>query len=293
MVSRTRYAIPIDAIRRVDASIEQADIGTNVSIPVSSETITAHIEGVEDEFERRAVELTDQSKTEELHEGIERDFGWTVYLDEPNIKPLDTAQGDKVEIRTGQDSWTDVTDESFLDQESGVIEVNRRFARRNIYFSADTNYRFRVTYRYGGTGEEAGETTLNTTISDSANTPITTPVDDASSIPTGSIVLISGDEYFFVSDSDENNDELTFSQRAIRGTTKTSHASGDEIVFLPLNVRDAISAKVATRLLRQDDFQDFLNEGTGDSIDNQQKIEDLDDEFESIVTRYQSTSGYV
>jgi hypothetical protein len=293
MVSRTKYCIPIDAIRRTDASIEQADIGTNFSIPVSTEVITAHIEGVEDEFERRAIELTDQSKSDELHEGVERDWGFTVYLDESNIKPLDTAQGDKVEIRTGEDTFTDVTDDVFLDEDMGVIEVDQRVWRSYPFYPDDTNYRFRVSYRYGGDSDEAGETTTTGSVPDSETVPFTIGVDDAEEIPVGSIILIGGSEYMFVTSRDTGADTLTIGERAVRGTTADSHDSGDEVNFMPLNVRDAISAKVATRLLRQDDFQDFLNEGTGENIDNQQKIEDLEAEFEAVISRYTTSSGYV
>lgn len=293
MVSRTRYAIPIDVIRRLDSSIDQADIGNNFSIPVDTEVITSHIEGVEAEFERRATELTDQSVTDELAEGVKRDWGWTIYLDESDVKPFDTAQGDKVEIRTGEDSFTDVTDDVFVDTDRGVVEVDQRVWRAYPFYPEQTNYRFRLSYRYGGAKDEAGETTTQATISDTADTPITIPVADASAVTEGSIVLLSATEYFFVTDVDTTNDEITFGQRAIRGTTKTAHPSGDTVSQLPLNVRDAISAKVATRLLQQDDFLDALNEGTGDTIDNQQKIEDLSSEFEAVISRYTTSAGYI
>lgn len=295
MVSRVKYCLPIDVIRRVDSSIDQSNIGDNYSISVDPSIIRTHIEGVENKFERRATELTDQSQTEELHEGIERDFGWTVYLDEQNAKPLDTNEGDLVEMRTGRDQndWTDVTDDTFLDAEQGVIEVDRRFVRQSPVYPEETNYRFRVTYRYGATGDEAGETVTTGTVSDSTTPDFTLGVADAGQIPVGSVILVGADEYMFVTDRDTNNNTLTIGERAIRGTTAVSHSSDEEITFIPLDVRDAIAGQVASRLLRQDDFLDTLNEGAGDSIDTQQKVEDLEAEFESVVGLYQTNSGYV
>lgn len=292
-MARNLYVTPIDAMRRLDASIDQADIGDNYSIPVNSDTMLAHIEGVEAEFERRALSLTDQVAEDELHEGIDREYGWTVYLDEEGIKPIDPNAGDLVEMRSGYDSFIDVTDRVFADTEQGIIEIDQRFVRAGPFYPEQTDFRFRVTYRYGTGGDEAGETTLDVAIADTATTPITTSVADASEMESGEVALVGGSEYFFIESVSEDIDEVTFSQRAIRGTSQESHETGDTLSYIPLNIRDAIAAKVATRFLRQDDFFDALNEGTGDNIDNEQKIEDLEKEFEATVARYTTSSGYV
>jgi len=293
MVERVSHAIPIDVVRRVDSSIEQADIGDEYSLSVSRDVILAHIEGVEREFERRAIELTDQQSVEELHEGVDRDFGYTVYLDQPNVKPLDPEAGDTVEVRTGDDTFTDVTDQSFVDTDAGIIEVDTRLIQLHPYFPQDTNYRFRVTYRFGGDADESGETTLDQPVSDSTSLPVDIDVTDAESLATGDIVLLGTTEYALVSATNTDTDTITLSQRGLRGTAVTTHDSGEQVVNLPVDVRDAVSAKVATRLLRQDNFLDTLTEGEGDAIDTSTKIEQLEEEFEQAVSRYTTTAGYI
>lgn len=293
MTARSKYAIPVDVLRRVDSSIEQADIGDEYSISASRDTILAHIEGVEAEFERRAIELTNQQVTDELHEGVDRDFGYTIYLDESNVKPLDPSAGDSVEIRTGDDTFTDVTDQAFLDRNRGVIEIDRRFIQREPYYPEETNYRFRVSYRFGGSADQAGESTVDEAITASAQTPLTVGVSEASEFEGGNIVLLGDDEYALVTGVDETAGELTVGQRGLRGTEASAHEAGDQVVHLPLDIRDAISAEVASRLLRQDDFLDTLNEGAGDSMDTSDKIEQLEAQFENTVSQYTTSAGYV
>jgi hypothetical protein len=295
MPVRNRYIAPIDAIKHLDSSIDDADIGDNFSIEASKETIRRFIEDVEADFEDRADDFVPTTVTEELHEGIDRDHGLTVYLDHRNLMSFDTNQGDKVELRTGQDSWTDVSDNVFVDETDGVIEIDRNHLRTTGYSYPDqTGYRIRATYRYGTGSDRSGETSLDGAIG-TGDPDITVDVDDASKISEGAMILINGSEYFFVESRNTAQDQLTLSGRGLRGTQIQSHSPGDIVRYVPLDVARGISAKVAAILIQQDHFIDTLMEGGEDtSIDNSKVYDDLTDEYEQMIARYSSSNaGYV
>lgn len=288
------YCLPIDALRNIDSSLDQSDFGDNFSMPISEEAMLAHIEAVESEFEQRATPLTPSFVVNEYHEGIRRDYGWTVYLENENIVPFNSGAGDKVEIRVAEDSWKDVTDESTLDPDSGVVEIDQRFVRVSPgRFIDDTNFRVRVTYRYGNTGDESGETNLTETLDGNASLPTTVGVSDASVIRPGETVLLGDDEYVLISEVNTSSNTITIAGRGLRGTNKIEHSVDTRVGYMPMEARDAIASGVASRIIQQDDFLDVLNEGVGDSIDNQTKVEDLRNRFEELVGRYSSNAGYV
>lgn len=105
------------------------------------------------------VGAVDEPQSWEVHD-VHEATSWhpaVVHLDNHNPLPLDTSEGDAIEVRTGRDSWEDITeqygDEWTLDARRKRLRI---FHRRviNPPFD-DPNRRFcRLTYRYGPLGEE-------------------------------------------------------------------------------------------------------------------------------------------
>jgi hypothetical protein len=293
--TRLSYIAPLDGVRPLDPSFEANDFDSR-DFPFSQEQVRSIAEGVESEFERRTQKFT-ETATEEKHEGIIRDNGYTVYLDHQDVLPFDPAKGDSFEVRNGPDAddFEDVTDDVVLDENRGIVEVQRTLLSIRITWEGfgDTNQRFRVNYRYGS-GEDSGQTTLEEAITDADTTPLTVDVNNAETIPVNSRVII-GDEYFFVAerDTEASQNTLTFEQRAIRGSAQNAHDSGDRVKFTAQDIRSAMSAKVAWYLVQSDDYLDVLSQGA-ESYSTSDRLSALDEQFEEGVSRYQAGhSGYV
>jgi len=105
------------------------------------------------------VGAVDEPRSWEVHD-VQDASSWspaTVILDNARPMPLDPAEGDAIEIRSGRDQWDDVTDE---EGDAWALDYRRRRLRvfeRRLAFSRrdDPNTSFvRLTYRYGPLGEE-------------------------------------------------------------------------------------------------------------------------------------------
>ncbi|MFC5278645.1 hypothetical protein ACFPM1_07740 [Halorubrum rubrum] len=105
------------------------------------------------------VGAVDEPRSWEVHD-VQDASSWspaTVILDNARPMPLDPAEGDAIEIRTGRSQWDDVTDE---EGDAWAMDYRRRrlrvFERRlAITPRDDPNTSFvRITYRYGPLGED-------------------------------------------------------------------------------------------------------------------------------------------
>ncbi|MYL67790.1 hypothetical protein [Halorubrum distributum] len=105
------------------------------------------------------VGAADEPRSWEVHD-VQDAMSWhpvSVTVDNARPLPLDPAEGDAIEIRSGRNQWDDVTDE---EGDAWVIDYRRRrlrvFERRlAITPRDDPNTSFvRLTYRYGPLGDE-------------------------------------------------------------------------------------------------------------------------------------------
>lgn len=184
-----------------------------------------------------------------------------VGLDYSHIVPLDPDAGDVLEVRTGRDNWTDVTDKRgdawTLDNETGQLRLYRRLIRR-IRFEDPTERFVRVSYRAGGLGGDrrrGGQTELDGGVSD---TDTTLSVAEAGRLPDPGVYLTVGSpdaqEYVRVTDIDYDADTVSV-ERGVRATTAASHDDGATVLYTPLDVREAVAAKVAAELVKDEESE--------------------------------------
>lgn len=182
-----------------------------------------------------------------------------VDLDHGDIVPIDAAEGDTIEVRTGRDSWDDVTDERgdswTLDNRRGQLKIYR-FLINRLYFEHQSERFVRITYRHGGLGggrDQGSTTALAASVTDSDTT---LSVDNAGRFPMAPFPVGVGSgpgfEYARVADIDRGADDLTV-ERGIRTTDADSHDAGATVQYSPADVREAVAAKAAEMLVLDDD----------------------------------------
>lgn len=101
----------------------------------------------------------DKPQSWEIHDAhdVESFTPVTVGLDNHRIMPIDATEGDTIEVRTGRDSWEDITteegDEWVLNYRTNrLVLYHRRF---HVSPYDDPRQRVvRLTYRYGPLGED-------------------------------------------------------------------------------------------------------------------------------------------
>lgn len=291
-----QYCAVADVLRKFNPQLTAAAIAANDYIGNEDRAqIRARIEAVSDAFDQqtghpyreRRVGAPDEPRTWEYHDASRRRGGFPLLVDlgETELVPIDPAT-DTLEVRTGRDSWTDVTaaegDEWWLDYERGQLTLFRVLIRRAYFEAPDERY-LRASYRYGALGggrDRGGQTTLAEAVSDDE---ATLPVADASRLPAAGTLLVNNDEYVQVDDVDAAGDALTV-RRGARATTATSHEAGAVVHYAPESIRDAVAAKAAAELLRYDDWVEELPESQG--LGGREKIESWDAAFETALATH-------
>lgn len=234
-------------------------------------------------------------ETYEHHDatGLSRHPPVRVSLEHGSIVPIDSAQGDVIEVRTGRDSWDDVTAEQgdtwTLDNRRGQLKLYRILINR-VRFEP-THERFvRLSYRHGGLGgdRESGATaSLASDVSDSATT---LPVDEAARFVEPPFLAALGDtpsfEYVRVTDVDRDADELTVT-RGERATTPSSHDAGATVQYTPPDVREAVAARAAELLTLDDDARTSVPDD-GQLTSRSQRADRFREEWESACAQYAS-----
>lgn len=126
---------------------------TDSTRPTKSE-VTKHIEGASTRIDRKtqqswsARQVTDETHD---HEGL---YYWLsghpITLQKKNIRPLDSAKGDKLEVWTGND-WEDWLTSGYEQGREGDYWVDGPLGLLWVYERAilRPHPKFRVTYRYG------------------------------------------------------------------------------------------------------------------------------------------------
>jgi len=184
-----------------------------------------------------------------------------VGLEYGHIVPLDSDTDDVLEVRTGRDNWNDVTDERgdawTLDNETGQLRLYRRLIRR-IRFEDPAERFVRLSYRAGGLGGDrrrGGQTELD---GQADSDDGTLSVANADRLPDPGVYLTVGapseQEYVRVTDIDYDADEVTVA-RGQRATNAIAHDDGATVLYTPLDVREAVAAKVAAELVKDEESE--------------------------------------
>lgn len=301
-----------------DPTLTTAQLSNNAFFNTSDDTgaIDAALENAASEFQLRAdMEMTlSQVRKPETHE-VERsghqaykaNFSQVstdytprtakIHLDHSPVLPIDANEGDSVEIRTGMNEWTDVTDNSndefdLVSSTAGtlLVDLDRVTGQTGVRLRhlADERY-VRVSYRYGATGGRvglAGQTTLDgvgTPLSSTDNTPTTVSVADASRLPSApAVVLLNETEYVSLSSVDTAADEITVSTRGERFTSATEHSSGVTVHYAPLYARSAVAKKAAIDLTQQDSYSEWMPD-TDIPLEAPRKIDEWRNDWQTAL----------
>jgi len=210
-----------------------------------------------------------------------------------HIVPLDPDAGDVLEVRTGRDDWTDVTDEQgdtwTLDNETGQLRLYRRLIRR-IRFEDPAERFVRLSYRAGGLGgdrDRGGQTELDGQV---ASDDGALSVQDAGRLPGPGTYLTVGtpgsQEYVRVTDIDYDTGTVDV-ERGVRATTTDGHGDGDTVLYTPLDVREAVAAKVAAELVKSEESEIAIPDD-GQVVDRTTKADQWERDWEEAVAAHSS-----
>ena len=296
----TYYAHPMDVLRKfnpqlTEASLDQDDL---IGGPGDREQVLARLEGVESDFEaltgnpQRMVRVGEPTRPEtwEVHgASLYRHQGGTkIWLDEGHVAPIDPDEGDAVHLRTGRDTWRDITDEAKrwdVNSRKGYIRVYSR-VRHRVWRNAIKDEALRITYRHGAPGGRRGEpgetrTTAETSVGDS-----TVQVGDETMLPRRGVVKL-GDEYVRVSSRGEGSVDVA---RGVRGTTEKQHDEGAVAHYCEVSIREAVAAKTALELLS---YADWINELVdADGMRTSDKREIWEQEWEKTLSKFSEVRSY-
>jgi len=303
---RPTYVTPLDVYRRFDPQVTQSQLDSNDQIgsPDDEERILAAIEEFSAEFERRArpfCEVRTGAGGNYVYKSAKgKGFPIHVYLDQMDIVPFDASAGDRIERRTGRDSWTDITNEEgsswVADYRKGKLTLFEIPGRGHLPVLRRFRDRFiRLSYRHGapgGSARKGGQTTLGEALSADA-TPSDLSVADASRLPpSGGTMLIDGTEYVRIDSVGADADTVSVDARGLRGTEgSTERASGQTVHYCPMDVRQAIAARTARELVLYDDWTAQLID-TANGPQPAPKLDEWQQTFDRTVARYSDNYGY-
>jgi hypothetical protein len=214
-------------------------------------------------------------------------------LEYGDVVPLDASTGDVLEVRTGRNSWDGVTTEEgdgwVLDHDRGQLKLFR-FLIRRLHFESPGERFVRLSYRAGGLGGDrrrGGQTELDAP-ADSGDGTLS--VQDAGRLPApGTYVTIGApgsQEYVRVTDIDYGADTVDV-ERGVRATTAASHADGDTVLYTPLDVREAVAAKVAAELVKDEESEISIPDD-GQVVDRTTKADQWESDWEETAASHSS-----
>jgi hypothetical protein len=298
------YCTIEDVLRRFDPSLDPSDLDQgNIIGADSTAQIQARIRSVSQDWDRdtgtplrlRREGSPGAPRTYEHHDANPQAarFPLRVDLDHNDIVPFNASAGDAVEIRTGRDSWEDITsgegEDYVLLYEEGEMKLFQLLVQRVWWEAPDERY-LRTTYRYGSLGgsrRRGGETTLSGDVTDAATT---LSVADASRLPAdGGIFLVAGqdgsdNEYVRATGVDTKADEVSVT-RGANGTSATTHSSGAVVHYSPEDVRDAVAGQAAAELVRYD-LSLNRTDGENAAISPSTKLDDWQQEYQRVKAQY-------
>lgn len=224
-------------------------------------------------------------------------------LENGRVLPFDKSQGDEAYVWRGISStaggeWEDITDDKgdtwdIIDHRDGVlvfhpVKLHRAMVAGGhgvgLAGSRLDEVRVAVTYRHGVLGggrgvSGAGE--LNADLSSGA-TPTGLDLTDATRLPgSGDVVLLIGDEYI-LADVDTSADTMDVLERGLRGTTDTSHSSGDRVQYTPPAIRKAVASRAGMALIQAGRYSAWLPDAD-DEIGKEDMLESLESTWNRTI----------
>lgn len=299
MAGPVRYAHPVDVLRRFDPQLSEEDLqdGDFMRARGSDEQIIARLESVTDDWDdlgRRPMRETrvgapGHPNTYEFHSADVYRYqrGVKVWLHNDYVHPIDSNESDKIEIRSGKDSWKDITSREGerweMHYKKGWLRVFSRLVRTMWRRPLDDRF-VRITYRHGALGGDqnrGGQTTVDGAHSDSATS---ISVTDSSRLPARGLLLLDNSEYVRMTTNSFSTDALTVT-RGDRLTSASSLSGGETVHYCPANVRDAVAAQTARELVIYDDYADEIVEGSA-SVQPRDKLEEWKEEWERTLAKH-------
>jgi len=206
------------------------------------------------------VGATDRKATWETHDSPSRSgFPLTISLNNGDIQPLDSSAGDAIEVRTGRDSYEDVTgeegDEWVIDNRRGQLKLFRFLVRR-LQFEGPDERLVRLTYRHGALGGSRDEGAATALTSSVTSGDTTLPTSDPSAFPATPFIAglgaSAGFEHVRVEEIDTGTGGVTVA-RGVEQTDTDSHPEGAILQYVPPSVREAVAARAAVPVVLDDD----------------------------------------
>jgi hypothetical protein len=284
------YCTPEDIARKLDQHPDRVDAETRERYETRARAASQRWDRETGSPAREVrVGAADRKATWETHDAPDGSgFPLVISLNNGDIQPLDASAGDTIEVRTGRDSYEDVTaeegDEWVIDNRRGQLKLYRFLVRR-LHFEGPDERLVRLTYRHGALGgsrDEGAATTLSASVT-SGDT--TLPTSDPSAFPTtpftAGLGTTAGFEHVRVTDIDSGTGDVTV-VRGVQRTSAEGHPAGATLQYVPPSVREAVAAGAAVLPALDDDT------GTGIPDDGQlasrnDRVEELKAEWESAA----------
>lgn len=231
----------------------------------------------------------------------------TKSLDNGNVLPFDSTEDDAAYIYRGiggsttGDEWEDVTADKgdtwdIINHRSGIVVIHpvelaraQLAGHRGVGLAGGRlrEFRLAISYRHGtpgGSRASAGATTLDTSLTDTATG--STAVADASFLPDagiqgGSIILKIGTEYVRAT-VDPGADTIDIEARGVRGTSASSHSSGDRVQYTPPSVRKAVSSRAGMGLIQSGRYSAFMPDSE-DAIEKTDMMDRLEATWNALT----------
>jgi len=206
------------------------------------------------------VGATDRKATWEIHDAPRRSgFPLVISLNNGDIQPLNSNAGDAIEVRTGRDSYEDITDEEgdewVLNNRRGQVKLFRFLVRR-LQFEGPDERLVRLTYRHGALGGSRDEGAATTLTASVTGGDTTLPTSDPSAFPATPFVAglgtSAGFEHVRVEEIDSGTGDVTV-VRGVAQTDADTHPDGATLQYVPPSVREAVAARAAVPIVLDDD----------------------------------------
>lgn len=298
---RTFYCHPVDVLRKFDPTKDETFLSDELLYGSDDlEKIIARIEEVESDFDtmtsnpQRTVRYGTPGYPAS-YEVADADFtrhqsGVKVWLKHPEVLPLDSAKDDVLEIRTGRNTWTDMTDSEGtrweMNHEKGWIRIYSRLISMMPRYA---DKYMRITYRYNGLGgseDRPGQTRLTSNV---AEGDTTLDVESPERLPPRGILFIGGDEYVHLSSRDMDAGQIEVA-RGVRGTTSKSHDSDTIVHYCNPQLRGIVAGQAAAELVMNDDITDDLAT-PDDDISRNDRLTNWQEKFEKAKAKYSKVTS--
>jgi len=235
------------------------------------------------------VGTVDRKATWETHDAPSRSgFPLVISLNNGDIQPLNLSAGDAIEVRTGRDSYEDVTDEEgdewVLDNRRGQLKLFRFLVRR-LHFEGPDERLVRLTYRHGALGGSRSEGAATTLTASVTSGDTTLPTSDPVAFPATPFVAglgtTAGFEHVRVTDINTGTGDVTVA-RGVEQTDADSHPDGATLQYVPPSIREAVAARAAVPVVLDDDARTAVPDD-GQLTSRSDRADELREQYQDVA----------